>query len=178
MVDHQIHRNQRVDLRRVGAELVDRVAHRRKVDDRRHPGEVLHQHAGRLEGDLVGRLGLRVPGGDRLDVLGGHGIAVLEAQSVLQEDLERVRQPGGVELLLQRVETVDLVVASGYRQGGLREKESLMEEYSRTAAERTAGCSAFLRLAEAISSATLVAVPPATFPEISGALTAIRDSRR
>ena len=112
VVDHQVDRDERVDLRRVGAELVDRVAHRRQVDDRRHPGEVLHQHPGRLERDLLRRLGVRVPGRDRLDVLGGDRVAVLEPQRVLQQDLERVRQPGDVELLLQGVEPVDLVLAA------------------------------------------------------------------
>ena len=119
VIDHQVDRHERVDLRRVGAELVDRVAHRREVDDRRHAGEVLHQHPGGLERDLVGRLGVRVPGGDRLDVRGGHRVAVLESQRVLEQDLERVRQARDVELLLQRVEPVDLVFASGDAQRGL-----------------------------------------------------------
>ena len=38
-----------------------------------------------------------VPGGDRLDVGGGDRVAVLEAQRVLEQDLERVGQPGDVE---------------------------------------------------------------------------------
>ena len=29
------------------------VAHGGEIDDRRHPGEVLHQHARRTEGDLA-----------------------------------------------------------------------------------------------------------------------------
>ena len=112
VVDDEVDRDERVDLRRVRAELVDRVAHRRQVDDRRHAGEVLHQHPRRLEGDLVGGLGGRVPGGDRLDVGRGHRVAVLEPQRVLEQDLERVRKPGDVELLLQRVEAEDLVLAT------------------------------------------------------------------
>ena len=35
VVDHQLDRHERVDLRRVAAELVHRVAHRGEVDDRR-----------------------------------------------------------------------------------------------------------------------------------------------
>ena len=98
VVDHEVDRDQRVDPRRVAAELVHRVAHRRQVDDRRHAGEVLHQDPGRLEGDLL-RSGsaVGVPGGDRLDVGGGHRVAVLEPQRVLEQDLERVGQPGDVE---------------------------------------------------------------------------------
>ena len=47
VVDHQLDRLQRVDPGRVAAEVAHRVAHRREVDDRRHAGEVLEQHARR-----------------------------------------------------------------------------------------------------------------------------------
>ena len=112
VVDHQVDRDERVDARGVAAQVVHRVAHRGQVDDRGHAGEVLHQDAGGLEGDLDARLGVGVPAGDRLDVVGGDGVAVLEPQRVLQQDLQRVRQPRDVEALLQRVEPVDLVLAT------------------------------------------------------------------
>jgi hypothetical protein len=54
-------------------------------------------------------LRLRLPRRDRLDLLGGDELAVLVAQQVLEQDLQRVRQPGDVELLLERVEPEDLV---------------------------------------------------------------------
>ena len=47
VVDDQLGRHQRVDLRRVAAQLGHRVAHRGEVDDRGHAGEVLHHHARR-----------------------------------------------------------------------------------------------------------------------------------
>ena len=47
--------------------------------------------------------------GERLDVLLADGHAVLVAQQVLQQDLQRERQAGDVELLLQRVEAIDLI---------------------------------------------------------------------
>ena len=47
VVDDEVHRDQRIDLLRVAAELPHRVAHRGEVDDRRNAGEVLHQHARR-----------------------------------------------------------------------------------------------------------------------------------
>ena len=109
VVDHEVDGDARVDPGGVAAEVVHRVAHRGEVDDGGHAGEVLHQHAGGLEGDLVGGLGLRVPARDRLDVVGGDRLAVLEPQDVLEQHLQRIRQPGDVELLLQRVEPVDLV---------------------------------------------------------------------
>ena len=80
VVDDEVDVDQRVDLLRVAADLRHRVAHRRQVDHRGHAGEVLHQHPGRLEGDLDARLGRRVPAGDRLDVVGGDRGAVLEPQ--------------------------------------------------------------------------------------------------
>ena len=42
VVDHQLDRDQRVDLRRVAAQVGHRVAHRGEVDDAGHAGEVLH----------------------------------------------------------------------------------------------------------------------------------------
>ena len=69
VVDDQLGGHERVDLRGVAAEVGHRVAHRGEVDDRGHAGEVLHDHARGREGDLLRRLGVRVPARQRLDVL-------------------------------------------------------------------------------------------------------------
>ena len=50
-----------------------------------------------------------VPLRERLDVLGADADAVLVAQQVLEQDLQREGQAGDVELRLQRVEPEDLV---------------------------------------------------------------------
>ena len=102
VVDDQVDGNERVDLRRIAAEVVHRVAHRRQVDHRGHAREVLHEDSGGLERDLLRGLGLGIPGGDRLDVVAGDGLAVLEPQRVLEQHLQRIRKPGDVELLLER----------------------------------------------------------------------------
>jgi hypothetical protein len=56
VVDDQLAGCERVDLLRVAAQARHRVAHRGQVDDAGHAGEVLHEHAGRGEGDLAARL--------------------------------------------------------------------------------------------------------------------------
>ena len=121
VVDHQLGGHQRVDLAGVAAHRRDRIAHRREVDDRRDAGEVLHDHARGRERDLLARLGLGVPtrraprcrcGPDRL--------AVLVPQQVLEQDLERERQPRDVVSGLQRVEPEDLVGPSADLKSGLR----------------------------------------------------------
>ena len=61
VVDHELDREQRVDLPRVAAEIVHRVPHRGEVDDRRDAGEVLQQHASGRERDLLRRLGTSPP---------------------------------------------------------------------------------------------------------------------
>ena len=77
----------------VGAEARRGVAHGGEVDDRRNAGEILHQHAGRAEGDLVaGRAAVLEPVGDGADVVGLDGAAVLVAQQVLQQHLQREGQ--------------------------------------------------------------------------------------
>ena len=82
----------RIDLSRVATALRHRLAHRREIDDGGDTGEILHQHAGGAESDLVlGGPGLQ-PGAHRLDVVDSHRTAVLEPDQVFEEHLERKRQ--------------------------------------------------------------------------------------
>ncbi len=117
VVDDQVDVDQRVDLLRIAADLRHRVAHRRQVDDRGDAGEVLHQDPCRLEGDLDARRRGRVPAGDRLDVGVGDRGAVLEAEDVLEQDLDRVGQARDLEALGERVEPEDLVGAATHLEG-------------------------------------------------------------
>ena len=105
VVDHQLDRDQRVDLLRIAAHVVHRVAHRCEVDDRGHTRQVLHQHAAGREADLAARLVLRDPGPDRLDVL-----VVARTQHVLEEDPQRVRKACDIPFGLKGVEPVDPVI--------------------------------------------------------------------
>ena len=67
------------------------VAHRGKIDDRRHAGEILHQHARRTECNLaIGGLGLE-PLGDGLDVVFCNRPAVLIAQQDFRAELSSKR---------------------------------------------------------------------------------------
>ena len=94
MIDDEIDRHQRIDFLRIAAEMLHGVAHGGEIDDGGHAGEILHQHARRAEGDLAfGGLGLE-PLRDRLDVFLGDRAAVLVAQQIFQQHLERERQPG------------------------------------------------------------------------------------
>ena len=104
VVDHELGRDQRVDLRRIAAEVGHRVPHRREVDDGRHAGQVLEQDARRRERDLVRRLGLRIPARDRVDVL-----LVAVSEHVLEQHAQRVRQPRDVVGGLKLVEAIDVV---------------------------------------------------------------------
>ncbi len=96
MIDDEVDGDQRVDLLRIGAARFHRIAHRRKVDHRRHTGEILHQHPRRPEGDLPIGTAVLQPLGDRLDVVDGDAAAVLPAQQVFEQDLEREGQPGNI----------------------------------------------------------------------------------
>ena len=94
MVDDEVDRHQRVDLGGVAAQPLHGVAHGGKVDDGRHAGEVLHQHAGRPIGDLT-RGGLVLQPLDHgADVVGLDAAAVLVAQQVLDQHLEGEGQLG------------------------------------------------------------------------------------
>ncbi len=111
MVDDQLGRRQRVDLVGVAAEAGDRFAHRGQVDHAGHTGEVLHDHARGREGNFMRRLRLRIPVDDRLNIGARDVDAVLKAQQVLEQDLQRIgesRHACGA----QRRQVVDLVVQS------------------------------------------------------------------
>ena len=92
MVDHQVDRRERIDLLRIAAQLGHGLAHGGQVHHRRHAGEVLHQHPRRAVGDLPVGATVVQPGADRLDVVHGDRVAVLVAQQVLQQDLQRIGQ--------------------------------------------------------------------------------------
>ena len=65
VVNHQIHRRQRVDPLRVATGLGHRGAHGGQIDHGRHPGKVLHQHPGRAVLDFPVTAPLLEPGGQR-----------------------------------------------------------------------------------------------------------------
>ena len=115
VVDDELRRDERIDLRRIAALLAHRVAHRGEVDDRGHAGEVLEEHARRHERDLARRLVRGHPARDGLDL----GLGAV-AEHVLEQDPQRVREPRHVPPLLERVEPVDLVAAASDRERGTR----------------------------------------------------------
>ena len=109
VVDDEVDRLQRIDALRVAAERDDGVAHGGEVDDARHAGEILEQHAARAERDLLFDRRRDVPVGQRLDVRRLHERAVFVAQQVLEQDLEREGKAVDVALgaLAQRVQSED-----------------------------------------------------------------------
>ena len=117
MVDHQLHRRERVDLRRIAAERAHRVTHRGEIDHRGDPGEVLEQHPGGSERDLGGGLGRGVPPRQRLDVARGDGGAVFVAEQVLQEDLQREGKAARIEPIREPIEPEDLVLHAADGEG-------------------------------------------------------------
>jgi hypothetical protein len=79
------------------AERRNGVAHRRQIDHARHAGEVLQYDARRKKGDLGDGFGVRVPVRERQHVVALDAHAVLVAQQILEQDLERVRQTRDVD---------------------------------------------------------------------------------
>ena len=101
VVDHQVHRHQRVHLLRPSAERGDAVPHGSEVHDAGHAGEVLHQDAGRLERDFLVGMPLLRPLRDRPRILDRVAGAVFEAQHVFQKYFQADRQPS--RTLVQRL---------------------------------------------------------------------------
>ncbi|MNH16936.1 hypothetical protein D3C79_765880 [compost metagenome] len=92
VVDHQVDRRQRVDPLRITAGLGHGGAHGGEVYHCRHAGEVLHQDPRRAVLDLAVGAACLKPLGQGAQVVAGDGLAVLPAQQVLQQHLERHRQ--------------------------------------------------------------------------------------
>ncbi len=92
MVDNEVDGHERVDPARVATERLDGVSHGGEVDDARHAGEVLEKDARWRVRDLPGgSTGLVT--GQGLHVFGLHAHAIFVAQQVLEEELDRIRDP-------------------------------------------------------------------------------------
>ncbi len=115
VVDDQLSRYERIHPVRIAPQLRHGVAHGRQIDHGGHTGEVLHEDAGRGEGDLLAGLSIRVPFSQGHDIPGVDSDAVLVAEHVLQEHLERVGQTAGVGY---GVDAVDLIAAVANLQLG------------------------------------------------------------
>jgi hypothetical protein len=83
VIDHQVHRHERVDRLGLATEAHDAIAHRREVDDRRHASEILHEDARGSERHLFCGGALFRPIRDRLRILYRVSAPVLESQNVL-----------------------------------------------------------------------------------------------
>ena len=115
MIDDEVDRNQRIDLARIAAKRAHGVAHGGKIDHGGNAGEILHQHARRAEGDLAVALPRLEPFGHAADVVGGDRAAVLMAQQIFQQHLQRERQAADagepVRLGLLQIEIVIAALA-------------------------------------------------------------------
>ena len=80
----------------IAAQLDDGVAHGGQIDDGRHSGEILHEDAGRHERDFLAGLGLGIPPGQGLNVVGLDALAVFVAEQVFEQNAERKRQLGSL----------------------------------------------------------------------------------
>ena len=92
VVDHQVHRHQRLDALGILAQIGRNVAHGCQVGQQRHAGEVLQHHAGHDERNLVHPFGVGCPVGQLLDVRFRDLLAVTVAQHRLQHDANGNRQ--------------------------------------------------------------------------------------
>ena len=124
MVDHQLGRQQGIDLLGVAAHARDGVAHRRQI---RHAGTPVKSCSSTRAGmkaisDRV--VGFRLPFRQRLDVRRAHEAAVLLAQQIFQQHAQRKRQLARVAdaALLQRIQAIDFVAAAADRQRVARAK--------------------------------------------------------
>ena len=118
MVYHQVHRRERIDLLRIAAHGGHGVAHGGEVNHGGHPGEILHQHPGRTIGDLATARPAFAPGSESFHILAGDRTAVLVAQEIFQQHLERTGQPGNVakSVFSRRGEAVITISASAHLQ--------------------------------------------------------------
>jgi hypothetical protein len=101
----------RIDLSGVSPQPPRSVAHGGQIDQGRHPGKILQQHAGGAKRDLLLRRCARFPFRQGRDVFGAHGYAVLVANQVFQEYLEGHGQAGDLSHppFLESIEEKDFI---------------------------------------------------------------------
>ena len=92
MVDDKLGGSEGIHALGVAAKLDDGLAHRGKIDDARHAGEVLQDDPRGREGDLMRGHGGGVPGQQGLDVALSDIDAILKAQQILKQNLQRIGQ--------------------------------------------------------------------------------------
>ena len=90
MVDHQFRGRQRIDAARGTAKLDDGIAHRGKIDNGGHAGEVLQNDARGREGNFCARRRFRVPIRQCENIVARDITAVLVPKQVFQQDLEGI----------------------------------------------------------------------------------------
>ena len=109
VIDDQFGGCQRVDPLRISSQTHDGFAHGGQIHDTRDAGEVLHDDPRRGERNLMTRQRLRVPLQQRLDIVLGDVHAILEAQQVLQQNLQGEGQAADIERL-ERIEAQDFIL--------------------------------------------------------------------
>jgi len=92
VVHHQIGGHQRVNLVRVTTQTSHRVAHGSKIHHGGHTGEILHQHASRLERNLHLLLAGLHPVDDLFDIRLGDGEVIRIAHCALEQHFDRIGQ--------------------------------------------------------------------------------------
>ena len=120
MVDDHVGLDLRVDDLGVSPKILDRITHGGKIHNAGHASEILHDHAGRGELDLMARLCSRIPIQQCLDMIIRDVGAIDVAHQVLNENLQRIREmidarqirdAVKVVILAAHLQGVELVVA-------------------------------------------------------------------
>ena len=100
VVDHEVDRDNGIDLAGSATELFDCVAHGREVDDTGHSREILQEDPRRKVGNLPAACAGVIPG-QGFDIAREHAGAVLVPQQVLQQKLDRIGDLPEVSYALQ-----------------------------------------------------------------------------
>ena len=113
VVNHQIDGHKWVDALRVTAQAAHGVAHGCQIHHARHAGKVLHDHARRHKGQLVGSGLAGVPRRQAFYISWLHEVAVAVAQQSFQQHADGKWQMlhAAQAALFQRVEAEDGVFA-------------------------------------------------------------------
>jgi hypothetical protein len=117
VIDHEIYGDEGFDDFRIFFEAGDCIAHSSKVDEERDAGEVLEDDAGDRERDFLRGWLLGIPAGEIFDIAGARLKAVAVTEDRFENDAERDREAGEVDLqlLAEFREALELV---GFSRGG------------------------------------------------------------
>ena len=128
MVDDEINRHKRIDLRGVTTQADDAVTHGGEVDDGWHAGEVLHEDAGGLKWHFLRGGPFFQPADNGFRVFGREAPSVLKPQHVFEQHFQTDGKAGKIAQCFGRGGQGEILIGLAAHRQGVTRLQSVMPD--------------------------------------------------